>query len=257
MNITGYILKGSGSKGNHDKGRRSFIWKAGAGLSALIAAAVPGIAGAGDSIDKKLETKVGRLTRKINVLEHEKEIGMLHQAYENFIDRGMYEEAVGLFADDGEAVFNGGIFKGKNHGVSRLFCKQFRTGSTGKKISDTSGILPDIKQVNKIEVAPDCNTACASYSYSIQAGTPIVYDSILVEMARQVGRGIMKWWEGGTCEVSYIRDVNEGTWKIKRLAYNALSRKNYQPGKTFAGPVSISSFSKLYPEDPAGPDRLV
>jgi hypothetical protein len=33
---------------------------------------------------------------------------------------------------------------------------------------------------------------------SEQVGTPVISDSVLVDMARLHGEGIMKWWEGGT-----------------------------------------------------------
>jgi hypothetical protein len=66
----------------------------------------------------------------------------------------------------------------------------------------------------------------------------------------------MKWWEGGIYAISYVRDSGNSGWKIKRLEYRILSKASYRPGKSHARPISIPHFSKVYPEDPAGPDIL-
>ena len=66
----------------------------------------------------------------------------------------------------------------------------------------------------------------------------------------------MKWWEGGIYEVSYLKDMKDGGWKIKRLEYRVLSKADYRPGKSCARPISVPLFSKVYPADPAGPDSL-
>jgi hypothetical protein len=48
-----------------------------------------------------------------------------------------------------------------------------------------------------------------------------------------------------------------GNWKIKRLEYRVLSKAYYRPGRSYARQISVPPFSKVYPEDPAGPDRLI
>ena len=78
-----------------------------------------------------------RLSNQLGILEDEKAIRTLHQTYETFLDSGRYEEVVGLFAEDAEVVFNGGVFKGKKRhfpALSRLLQlgldrKEDRTGS--------------------------------------------------------------------------------------------------------------------------------
>jgi hypothetical protein len=82
-------------------------------------------------------------------------------------------------------------------------------------------------------------------------------DSQLVVMARLHGEGIMKWCESGTYEASYAKDAKNGVWKIQRLEYRVVSKTDYRPGKSHAGPISVPQFTKAYPEDPAGPDRLI
>ena len=106
-------------------GRRSFMWKAGAAMSAVLATAVPGMAKTRLSNDKNLKNKVDRLSKQMGMLEDENAIRKLHQEYVNLLNNSMYEEVVNLFTDDGEVVFNGGVFKGKKRGVRRLYCDHF------------------------------------------------------------------------------------------------------------------------------------
>ncbi len=252
------ILKPDDSSGQPNKGRRSFMWKAGAGLSALLAAMIPGIAGARTNNEIDLKARIDRLSGQVGFLKDENRIHLLHRTYENLLDRGMYEEVVELFTDDGEVVFNGGIFKDKKRGVNRLYCNRFRSGATGKRIYYLPGILPDIgAQQDMVEVMPDRKSARARFTYSIQVGTPVISDSILVDMARLHGEVIMKWREGGTCDISFVKDLKDGSWKIKRLEYRTLSKINYKPGRSCARPISVPHFTKVFPEDPAGPDKLV
>ncbi len=258
MNIHKSISKFDDSPRQPNKGRRLFIWKVGVGMSAVLAAAVPGIAGTRSNSNTNLKSRADRLTKQLGILEDETNIRLLHQSYENFIDRCLYEEVVNLFTNDSEVVFNGGVFKGKNSGIRRLFWNQFRPGLTGKRIDLMPGILPDIGQrQDRVEVSPDRKTARARFTYSIQVGTPIISDSSLVDMARRMGEGIIKWWEGGTYDISYVKDIKDGNWKIKKLEYRVQAKTNYRPGRSYAKPFSVSLFSKTYPEDPAGPDKLL
>jgi hypothetical protein len=258
MDITKSTSKPENGSGQPNRGRRSFIWKAGAGFSVLLAASLPRIAGARVKKDTNLKARVDNLSEQVGILRDENTIRLLHQTYENLLDRGMYEEILNLFTDDSEVIFNGGIFKGKKSGVNRLYCKRFRSGSTGKRIQHIPGILLDIvEQQDMIEVMPDRKSARARFSYSIQVGAPIISDSIFVDMARLQGEGIMKWWEGGTYDMSYVKDLKEGNWKIKRLEYKVLSKAHYRPGKPYSRPISVPLFFNVFPEDPAGPDKLM
>ncbi len=229
-------------------GRRSFLWKAGAALSAAAAAAIPGMAKSGDSKD----TEADRLARRLGILEDEKAIRTLHRTYETLLDNARYAEVVALFAEDAAVAFNGGVFKGKS-GISRLYGDCFSAGLTGKKIGPAPGFEAAPETIN---VAEDRLSAKAHFPYSIQVGAPMP-DSQLVRMARLHGEGILKWCEGGTYEISYAKDMENGSWKIKRLEYRVLSQTDYKPGKSYAGPISVPLFTKTYPENPAGPDKLI
>jgi hypothetical protein len=259
MDILKSTSKSSDSPKQPDTERRSFMWKLGAAMSAVLASAVAGISmkprvvhGAG------LNAQVDQLSNQLGILEDANAIRRLHQTYETYLDKGMYKEVVNLFADDGVVVFNGGIFMGKDRGVMRLYCDHFSSGLTGKRIEPAPGFQPDTEQQEDIiEVSPDRRSARARFAYSIQVGAPIISDLQLVKMVRLHGEGIMKWWEGGTYEVSYVRDTKNSTWKIKRLEYRVQSKADFRPGKSYARPISVPTFSNVYPEDPAGPDKLI
>ena len=240
-----------------DKGRRSFLWKVGAGMSTVLAATIPAIAKPVFSDGKKLKTSVDSLSRQVAILENEKSIRQLHKIFEDSIDKGMYSEVLDMFTDNAEVIFNGGVFRG-DRGIERLFCEHFRAGMTGKKINPAPGFeLSPAQPQDMIEVASDQKSAKARFSYSIQVGTPICSESLLVKMARLQGEGIQKWWEGGVYELSYVKDIKDGSWKIKRLEYKTLSRADYRPGRSYAKVISVPQFSKVYPKNLEGPDRLV
>jgi hypothetical protein len=241
-----------------DTGRRSFMWKAGAAMSAVLAAAVPGLARTGFKKDTNLKAKVERLSKQVGLLEDEKAIRSLHRTYESHLNSGEYEEVVGMFTDDAEVIFNGGFFKGKKSGIRRLYCDHFSAGFTGKKIDPAPGFRLDAEQHEDfVEVDLNRSSAKARFTFSIQVGTPIKSDLQLVKMARLHGEGIIKWWEGGIYEVTYVKNIKDGNWKITRLEYRTLSKADYRPGRTYAKPISVPCFSKVYPEEPTGPDRLI
>ncbi len=258
MDIKISTSNSSDNSNQPDTGRRSFMWKIGAAMSVLLASAAPGMARSRVDQGAGMKTKVDQLYNQLGIFEDANAIRRLHQTYETCLDNAMYEEVVNLFTDDGEAIFNGGVFLGKKKGVRRLFCNLFSLGLIGKKIEPAPGFQPDLdQQQDNVQVAPDRRSAKARFAYSIQVGAPIISDSQLVKMARLQGQGILKWWEGGVYEVSYIKDMKDDGWKIKRLEYHTLSRTDYRPGKSYARLISVPSFTKAYPEDPTGPDKLV
>lgn len=232
-----------------DVSRRSFFWKAGAGLSAALASAT-GMARAapGDAEDASL---------KAALLEEEQALRKLHQAFEQAMDKGRDDEVLDLFADDARVIFNGGVFDNRSEGVRRLYLGRFRSGKTGKRMEPAPGFEVDAdRQQDSVEVSADRLSAKAVFPYSIQVGEPIETDSSLAGMARLHGGGVRTWWEGGVYSVSYRKDAG-GRWKIARLEYETLSRADYRPGRTYAMPISVSPLSARYPEDPQGPDALV
>lgn len=238
-----------------NSGRRSFLWKAGAAVSAAVAAAVPGMASnrhKGASI-----ADADRLALQLGILEDEKAIRTLHRGYEASLDEGLYEEAAAFFAEDAEVVFNGGVFKGRSAGIARLYCELFRQGLTGKKLGPApdpeAGMAP---RQETMTVAADRMSARAQFPFSIQVGNPLP-DAPLVRMARLQGGGIQKWCESGVYEISYVKSATDGTWKIQRLEHRVTSQTDYRPGKSTSMAISVLPFARTYPADPVGPDRLV
>jgi hypothetical protein len=250
------ILKpASGTGTKPDTGRRSFIWKTGAAMSAVIASAATGISKQKVDPDAGLRDQLDHLSDRIGSLEDANAIRRLHQAYEFRLDRGMYEEVAGMFADDAEVVYNGGLFTGKE-GIRRLYCDHFASGRTGKKIEPAPGFETNpAQQLDIVEVAADRKTATGQFPYSIQVGAPMTEESSLVEMARLHGEGIVNWWESGIHEVSYVKKDN--TWKIRKLEYRVTLKADYKPGRSYAKPIDLPAFSSIFPKNPTGPDRLV
>jgi hypothetical protein len=248
----------TGSSPKSNTGRRSFIWKTGAAMSAMVASAVAGISKSGADQSTGLQDQIDRLSAQVGILEDANAIRKLHQSYETYLDQGMYEEVVSLFADDGQVYFNGGIFSGKDKGIRRLFQCHFAEGLTGKKIElePAPGCqLVAAQQPEEIEVATDRQSAKAFFWFSMRAGTPMDSESTLVQMARLQGQGIVHWWEGGICENSYVKVGN--VWKIKRIGYRTIVQANPASSWAYAKPISVPLFSKAYPEHPTGPDKLV
>ncbi|MBP1608274.1 MAG: hypothetical protein H6Q04_509 [Acidobacteria bacterium] len=229
-------------------GRRSFLWKAGAAMTAAAAAVVPGMAKS--SAGKNTEAE--KLAHQLGMLEDEKSIRALHQTYEALLDSGNYEKMAGLFNEDAAVVFNGGVFKGEKS-IARLYRDHFSAGLTGKKL----GPVPGIESAPEtVAVAEDRKSAKAQFPYSVQVGAPMRSNSSLVQMARLHGEGIMKWCESGIYEISYTKCGKDGSWKITKLEYRALSKTDFRPGRAYANPISVPQFEKTYPEDATGPDSL-
>jgi hypothetical protein len=235
--------------------RRSFIKKTGAVAAAALATAVAGVSKTtADQLDSSKE-QMDRLSNQVGILEDANAIRKMHQAYEYHLDKGDYEEVVALFAQDGEVYFNGGIFQGKDKGVRRLYLDHFSQGLTGKKIDPAPEFKLDLEQQQEsIKVAPDRNSAKARFHFSMQVGTPIISDSQLVQMARLQGQGILQWWEGGICEISYVKERD--IWRIQRLDYRVTGQAKYTPGWAYSKPIVVPIFSNTYPENPTGPDKL-
>lgn len=229
--------------------RRSFIWKFGAGASAAL---VPSL-----SMAKAERSTTDNPVLRAALLEEEKALRKFHQAFEQAMDKGLHEEVIGMFAGDAEVVFNGGVFKSRSRGVSRLYRDHFPERKTGRTMEPAPGFaLTAGQQRDSVEVSPDLRSAKAVFPYSIQVGMPFETETSLAAMARLHGEGVRTWWEGGVYRVNYRKD-EAGHWKISRLEYDTLSRADYRPGKSYAQPISVPRFATRFPADQQGPDDLV
>src|SRR5262245_9528792 len=132
--------------------RRSFIWKMGAGASAALLPTV--------SMAKAEASTTDNPALRAALLEEEKALRKFHQAFEQAMDKGLHEEVIDMFADDGdvseiaEVIFNGGVFRGRNHGVSRLYRDRFPAGKTGRIMEPAPGFeLTADQQHDSVEVS--------------------------------------------------------------------------------------------------------
>jgi hypothetical protein len=231
--------------------RRSFISRLGAGASAAVAATV-GMARAGAA------PRADSAAQQVALLQAEKALRKLHQSFEQAMDKGLHEQVIGMFADDAEVLFNGGVFSQRNRGVSRLYRHRFPAGRSGVRMEPAPGFeLGADQQRDSIAVSADLLSAQAEFSYSIRVGMPFETESSLAAMARLHGEGVRTWWEGGIYKVAYRKDAANGVWKISRLEYHTLSRADWRTGKRYALPISVSRLATRFPEDQHGPDALV
>jgi hypothetical protein len=233
----------SGLNSEKNTGRRSFIRKMGAVMTTgVVVSTVPTAAKSDERNDSGIEITVKELSERIAILEAEKNIVSLYHTYESLLNDGIYDKIPEMFVTDGEAVYNGGLFRGRDTGVHRFYNKLFRNGFTGKK----TDLILDSKKGHSVHLAKNQLSALASFPYAMQAGIPMISDSVLVRMARLHGGGINKWRENGVCELSLTRKSKEDVWMIKRLNYCTESRS-----------VSVPPFTEVFPADPSGPDTLV
>ncbi len=206
--------------------RRSFLWKAGAALSATVAsAAAVAISRTSESAGDGTDTgnrQVEHLSAQLGVLEDTHAIRLLHHEFGCALNERRYEDIVDLFSDDSEVHFNGGIFVGKNAGVRRLYVQHFGAGFTAGKMEPIHRSFSSSTQnQDVVEIAPDRRSAEARFQCLMLVEVPVISNSSLVEMARQQGQGTLQWWESGAYENSYVK-VGDA-WKIRQLRYRALS----------------------------------
>ena len=229
--------------------RRSFFWTAGAALSATAASAVAGLS---EQKARDEETPEARLAR----LEDTNAIRQLHQAYAKHLNARAYDEAVSLFTDDAEVQFARGVFVGKLHGIRRLYVEHFGGPLTAARPQPRHALLQSqTHQQDIVEIAADRRTAAARFHCTVQAEAAIAPGCPLVEMALQQGGGVIRWVEGGVFEHSCVREGE--VWKIKQLAYHTVRPAYPSPDGSCATPSHMVPFTVIYPEHPAGPDRVL
>jgi hypothetical protein len=194
------------------------------------------------------EERIAELELRLGRVEDVLAIRNLQHAYGYYLDKCLYDEVVDLFADDGEVIFIGGVYKGKA-GAARLYAGRFRTSFADGKNGPSFGRLLDhpIMQ-DVITVADDRATAKARFRVLMQAGTH--------QLAATERTPVRQWLEGGLYENDYVRSEG-GTWKIKRLFYRAFWHGSLEHGWAYTPPDYVPNASVTYPEDPYGPDELL
>ncbi len=195
-----------------------------------------------------LRKQVEQLTRQVSLLEDAQAVRRVQFAYGYYMDKGQYQEVVDLFADDGEVRFMGGIFRGKQRGVKRLYIDRFRTLFTHGRNAPAYGFMLEHLQLQDIiDVAPDRQSARGRFRCFMQAGSH-------VSKPDRVATLPLQWWEAGVYENTYVRE--SGVWKIKVLNYCLSWQADYEKGWAHSKPYEGPFFKKTYPEDPGGPDEI-
>ena len=203
------------------------------------------------STDHELEAlrqEVARLTRQVSALEDASAIRRVQFSYGYFMDKGLYREVVDLFAADGEVRFMGGIFRGREQGVRRLYIDRFRTTFTRGRNGPVYGLLLEHLQLQDIvDVAPDGQSARGRFRALLQGGSHTSRTDAPPGIPQQ-------WWEAGVYENEYIKDG--GVWKIKVLDYCLTWQADFEKGWAHSTPYEGPFFKKTYPQDPGGPDEI-
>lgn len=194
----------------------------------------------------ELKRRIDSLERHISVLNDINAIRTLQYSYGYFMDKGLYDEVVDLFADNGTLSFMGGLYQGKDS-VRRLYCGRLRAIFTKGKNHPIDGMLVDhMQSQGVIDIAPDGLTARARFRGFLQGGVHKSMQDPPAQLPRQ-------WWEAGVYENEYVKE--EGIWKIAFLNYNLHWQGTFEEG--WANTDVISSNSPVtYPQDPLGPDKL-
>lgn len=204
--------------------RRSFIWKAGAALTGTVASAAAMGAGNATAVDGATSDSrdLDRLSNQLGLREDADAIRQLHHAFGTALNERRYEDLVRLFADDARVHFNGDVFAGRERGIRRLYVEHFGRRVEGPRPEPVHACLIDSAHETRVEVSADRESATARFPGLTQVECAIEGSSPLVEMARLQGQGMVRWWEHGLYENSYVR--RGGEWKILDLRYSAIAR---------------------------------
>jgi carotenoid cleavage dioxygenase len=206
-------------------------------------------------MSEDLTAEVAALRHDIDLLRHEQgklmdihAIRTLQHSYGYYMEKGLYEEIVDLFADDAELTFFGGLYKGKAS-IKRVYLGRIRARFTKGRNGPVRGLLCDVMQMQDVvHIAPDRATAKGRFRALLIGGTHAG-----VPDAPQLP--YQQWWEAGVYENDYVRE--DGIWKYKRLGYELTWVAEYDKGWANAPDMGGFGVQKLYPEDPNGPDQLV
>ena len=194
----------------------------------------------------ELKDRIEALERHVNRLEDINAIKFLQYTYGYFMDKGLYDEVVDLFADDGVLSFMGGLYKGKES-VRRLYCGRLRVTFTKGQNNPIYGMLVDhMQSQGVIHVADDGLSARGRLRAFLQGGTHRTFQDHPAHLPKQ-------WWEAGVYENEYVKEG--GVWKIKFLNYNLMWQGTFEEGWANSEVIS-TNFPRTFPEDPNGPDEL-
>jgi SnoaL-like domain len=184
---------------------------------------------------------------RLGKLEDLNSVRSLQFKYGYYMDKGLYQEVVDLFAKKGAVHFMGGIFRGRS-GLERLYLQRFRQTFTSGINGPVYGLLLDHMQLQDIvDVNSEGTRAKGRFRALLQGGSHDSKKDINPRLPRQ-------WWEAGVYENEYVKE--DGVWKIEVLNYNLSWQADFDKGWAHSSPYNGRFFDKTFPDDPAGPDEL-
>jgi hypothetical protein len=167
-------------------------------MAALLAAgalALPAGAQAAPAKDVSLTGQVAQLSAEVDRLEGARAVRKLQRAYGYYVDRGLWDEAADLFADDGTVeIGQDGVYVGKAR--IEAYLKRLGGGQDGL----VYGELYEHAQLQpEVDVASDGLSAKGRWRE--------------LQMTGHFGKDA--YWGDGIEENAYVREG--GVWKIKSL----------------------------------------
>jgi hypothetical protein len=175
-----------------------------------------------------LSERVAQLEQRKSLIEDANAIERLQHAYGYYVDRGLWDEAANLFADDGTIeIALDGVYVGKQRVREYLYALgRGRSGLQAGELNEHLQVMP------VITVAPDGQTAKARWRAIALTG-------------RYGGEA---FWGEGPYENEYVKDG--GVWKIKTLHWYQALYVPYEKGwQTEPDPTGGKHVSATLPPD--------
>ncbi len=192
------------------------------GPAPLPAALAP--AGAPDSGETgELERAADEVAARLTVLASERAIENLQDEYGYYVDKGLWDQAASLFAQDATYEFGQrGVYVGRDR-VRQALTLMGPQGLEPRQLNNYPMLQPII------DVAPDNRTAKARWRSDVQ-----------------VSRAGTGRWGAGVYENEYVNEG--GVWRISKLHYYVTMWADYDKGWVKA-PLPMEPPSKALPPD--------
>jgi len=190
------------------------------------------------------EDRIARLENELGRLQDIQAVRTLQFKYGYYMDKCLFPAIVDLFADDAELYFMGGLFRGKE-GARRLY-----GGATGLNGPVDGLLFEHIVAQDIVDVSDDRTRAWGRFRTFMQGG---VHETSPAPPANIPSA----FWEGGIYENEYVKA--DGVWKFKVFNYRVVFQAEYDKGwaRSPVGPLMVSDHTRIFPENPRGPDALV
>ncbi len=200
-----------------------------AALSILVTACTHSMSTPVTPATRELDARIAALEARKSLLEDTNAVKRLQRAYGYYLDRGLWDEAANLFADDATLeVGLDGVYVGQ-----RRVREYLRAVGGGRMGLAPGQLYENMQLMPYVTVAPDGQTAKATWRDVILAG--------------QLGNRAT--WGEGPYVNEYVKD--HGVWKIKSLHWYQTLVVPYQGG--WAKNIDVNGGK--YVSDQLRPDR--